>query len=197
MKIYLRHVVRTSWAVWQVLGGFFALLFMGGFVLDPGLATVLPLLALFAVVGVMDWFRQRLPRGRAMAGLYATLESHLRRQRGARLASPGGHVRFVASRSRVSKVMLDDTISAGDKGEYHFTETFILLPVRPLVLWIVNSELHGAGQGNPGPAALGVRLPVRQLFFMLRTGAGLATEADLRALLTQLREATPVDLLEQ
>lgn len=169
---------------------------------DPDITTVLPLLLLITV-GVMvmtasDRMRRLRAQGPAMDQLYLNLERVLaHRQHRSRLAAHQGPVRFIPKASRVSRVMLADTIETDRDGEYLVVETFILLPIRPLVAWTVNGGSIPRSMGDSGllqaTAAIGSWLPITRLPFMLATGADMATQPELRLLLTQLRAANPLD----
>lgn len=197
-----RHVAKAAWFLCRLLGGMAAVLLLGNIVTDPDITTVLPLLLLITVaVMVMaanDRVRLLRARGPAMDQLYLNLERVLaHRQHRSRLAAHHGPVRFIPKASRVSRVILADTIET-ERDEYLVIETFILLPIRPLVVWTVNGGRIPRGVGDPGllqaAAAIGSWLPITRLPFMLGTGAGMATESELRLLLTQLRAASPLDI---
>lgn len=197
-----RHVAKAAWLLCRLLGGLGAVLLLSDVVADPDITTVLPLLLLITVaVMVMaagDRIRQLRARGPAMDQLYLNLERVLaHRQHRSRLAAHHGPVRFIPKASRVSRVMLADTIESDREGEYLVVETFILLPIRPLVAWTVNGGRIPRSMSEGGllqaAAAIGSWLPITRLPFMLATGAGMATEPELRLLLTQLRAANPLD----
>lgn len=198
-----RHVAKAAWFLCTLLGGMAAVLLLGTIGADPDITTVLPLLLLITVaVMVMaanDRVRLLRARGPAMDQMYLNLERVLaHRQHRSRLAAHHGPVRFIPRASRVSRVILADTIETEREGEYLVVETFILLPIRPLVVWTVNGGRIPRGTGDPGllqaAAAIGSWLPITHLPFMLGTGAGMATESELRLLLTQLRAASPLDI---